>query len=329
MSLYAWVGAVLWSATPGYAYDNGGRTGELLSRVEFQTSARPTVNRIALDWDAPRRAAFLERLERILAEIPLDLAALPPVRRIIVSDSRYVCSSELQLELLNKLDWKDEDFSLAYGLLCGDNASWNGETGEIELAGAFILELEGRSGPSSGRDGVSATVLHELFHGWQDNHRELLRSFYRLRYDRIGAIWDGILSAHFHDHARVVRRTLEAAKAGRLSYEDLDAVWEKNFQGQRKIEQALYRAYRYPSRYEADGRLETHPMENADEYSAALVELLWLDPNAAVQYSPEETRWIRHYVFQEGLRPALAPRIAAETSRKTIADAEALAQELR
>lgn len=327
--------SALLGACKANAYDSsaGARVAELLSRVEFQSSALPSVNPVALRWDPSRRAGFLERLARVLKELPLDIAALPPVRRIAVSDSRFVCSPGFQEELLRVRGWKDEDFSLAYALGCGDNAYWDPKEGEVAVAGKYLLEMETQRFEGSGTDGVSATVLHELFHAWQANHAAQLRAFYRLRYDKIGRSWDRITTAHFKHHHRLILRTLEQARAGALPYENLERIWKEDLQANGRIEGALYRAYRYPSRHQEEDQPEMHPMDNAHEYSAALVELLWSEPHKASEnYSPAEIQWIRHYVFQEGLRPGppgLGPRVAPEALKRTLGAAEALAHGLR
>ena len=58
--------------------------------------------------------------------------------------------------------------------------------------------------------------------------------------------------------------------------------------------------------------LDTHPMDRRTEYFAALIELLWADPERArEQYAPEEIVWVREHVFGgalSSLREQRAPR---------------------
>ena len=269
---------VLFAARSSPAYDGSGgaRTAALLSRVDFTTCGNHESDPPHYEWTESKRREVAGALSRILTQMPLDLADLPEIERLSISNAR--CAAPADPESLDTATFYPEDNSVAV-------------SGSL-----YTLSL----GTSTQARTILARVLqHELTHAWE--RKSDAKSFFALGFEKRDEEWFRVLARCERSDEKAEER---AEKAGEMF---LALGFPARFGGSTgRVD---------PTASTGEKRVDTYSMTTRHEYLAVLSELLWVDPFLALsQYSPEEVDWVERHVFMG--RPVVAFDAAAQERAK-------------
>ena len=283
--------ALLAPSARAFDSSGGARTADLLSRIEFQEPIYPDLDAPVHPWDDAHKAAAVAWVKRVIETMPINAAELPFIKRIILSNSENVCDERDMAKLRSIADSHANDPEPPLAPLsakavlwedCVDGGFRSPLTAEIGVAGAYRVKLAGQRLEGGFTDLASGVLFHEFFHAWQSSHELELKSFYKLRWKRIGRIWSRSRDAH------------ENYRIGKAGSPDFDAAGEEI----ERIEEALYAAWKLPSRRLKNGKPERYPMKDEDEYSASLAQVMWIEPSKAEQWTVEERDWMERRAFR-------------------------------
>ncbi|MFI5362092.1 MAG: hypothetical protein ACHQ49_09000 [Elusimicrobiota bacterium] len=314
-SILGAVGIALAASSPLGAYDSSGgaKIGALLSRVEFTRGGGAEFDPPLFEWTQSKRREAADALAAVFAQMPLDLADLPEIRRLTISNAR--CSALPDPDLLQE----DEDFMTGardvkkarYLDDCGsDTANYDPRDQSVAISGTMYALS--RAPTAEGRKLLARVLQHELTHAWEKDDET--RPFYALGYEKRDQEWFEVIRGHGELYEEEEKRADGASAAGRPgALKRLAALQARIRESQDSIFQSLGLPGRYggatgridPRAAPGENPLDTQSMRSRHEYLAILSELLWVDPALAFrQYSPEEIVWVEHRLFKD--RPVVA-----------------------
>jgi hypothetical protein len=301
--------AALAARSSSSAYDSSGGAGiaKLLARVEFASGGSPEFDPPLFEWTPLKRREVSDALAVLLTQMPLDVADLPEIERLSVSNAR--CSVPADADSLQE----DDEFTKGapetrknhYLYHCGaDTATYYPMDKSVAISGTLYALSRGPA--AEGRKVLARALLHELTHAWEKD--AVARPFYALGFERRDQTWFRVLGGYERIYETAEDIAVRADETRRLA--DLRKAIEDS-------EEAIYLTLGLPARFggstgrvdplsePGENRVDTYTMRSRHEYLAVLSELLWVDrPLALSQFSPEEIAWVERHVFK--MRPVVA-----------------------
>ena len=330
--ILAALGAALALPRLSRAYDGSGgaKLAALLTRVEFAQGGGPEFDPPLFEWTEAKRQEAKNALAAVLTQMPLDLADLPEIRHLSISNAR--CSVPPDTDRLQE----DPDYQSGapdmrkahYLYYCGsDTATYYPQSQSVAISGT-MYELS-RESTVEGRKLLARVLQHELTHAWEKDSQT--KPFYDLGYVKRDNDWFRVLSQHAKIYDKAEKR---ADKAG----EDKRPAEQKRLSELRatirECQDADFQTLGFPGRFggstgRVDPRaapgtdpIDTHSMMTRHEYLAILSELLWVDPPLAYrQYSRDEIAWVEHRVFKDRPIAAFNPNPASAARRVSLDEA--------